>query len=265
MAIDYLGKIKHQTLNFNPGINHITSENGNELLMAIKMLFYLEKQEPVMRVFGLNTVIKGTIEIEKEKEVFDITVFFNGKSPEYKILNIKTGKDITLEYTGMMNQSEENKAADIFFNDVEYHKRMCRILNPSKEDRQIIPKCTNGLGDTQTCRKYLKEVINSFQDKAFINVETGRLCLSKQGEFFLEEEQGNSVLANNLEESEKKIFELRCFLAYSEIWNELELIKDFNHIEKPILIAENSGFPDQKMAATIMKKILDSRQVFIIN
>lgn len=131
----------------------------------------------------------------------------------------------------------ENTIADMYCKDIEYHKRIRMYLCPNKEERQLIPKYTNGLGNTQTCRQYFKEIIKNYEKKQLDLNGERKLCLARDGEFYLEDNDGKCFYARDLKEKEKMWFELKCFLEFSRMWSGLEKIKDFNYEEKPIIIA----------------------------
>lgn len=211
-----------------------------------------------------STVIKAEIEISETVYYISATGLPDAKSFDY-VVTTKEGNPCD-DFYEMIHQSQEEERLSCFTYDRK--NRFSDKFKYYKDSEKYYSKkefsgLTDGIGDTRLFRACLNDHIKrSNQDfskdgiGAIIIDDTGRMVLDGKPSPFERE---------LLSESDSVVFEFLSFLNVCRFWQEIEEIRDLNHINWPVIIfdlAESLG--DSKALSDYVKEaLLSNRQIFI--
>lgn len=124
-------------------------------------------------------------------------------------------------------------------------------------------KVTDGFGETRSFRALINQYIRGFSPIRLHNGKDFWLHLMPTGQFVI---KNNNGLENpTLSESEDTLYHYLCFVCLAEFWSAAETIRNFNHINKPLIISDFLEHLDQSIdVSDILQRTAQiNRQIFL--
>ena len=211
-----------------------------------------------------STVIKAEIEISERVYYISATGSPDANSFDY-VVTTKEGKPCD-DFYEMIHQSQEEERLSCFTYDL--NNRFSDKFKYYKDTEKHYSKkefsgLTDGIGDTRLFRACLNDHIKrSNQDfskdgiGAIIIDDTGRMVSDGKPSPFEQEP---------LSGSDPVVFEFLSFLNVCRFWQEIEEIRDLNHVNWPMIIFDlTESLDDSKALSDCVKEaLLSNRQVFL--
>ncbi len=255
------------------GVNHFESSFDSQLAVLfpkiadiiIKAVGVILKSELLI---GKKPIIKEGTEIKAEIEITGTQYYVTATGvPETNIFeyDVKTQEEISCDdFYEMIHQSAEEESLSLFifdqknrFSDKFKHYKDIEKYYPKKRFSEL----TGGIGDTRVFRMSLNNHIkennqSKAEHKKLIIDDTGKIELHDASSHFDRE---------LLSESDAMIFEFLSFINVNRFWQNIELIRDFNHINWPLFIFDLAERTDEsiKLSDYLKKAISLKRQVFL--
>lgn len=138
----------------------------------------------------------------------------------------------------------ERRELGIFEKGVPYSERLKTYLEYSRSrGNNEFAERTLGICATATFRKCLKDYIKSFEPQKIFSDSQARISLHSDGVFAIEGENKGGGKIEGEGEAGKTSFclEILSYFNITCFWEELEKIRDFNYIKRPIVIAGVDG------------------------
>lgn len=212
-------------------------------------------------------IIRFFAEVDLGK-IFYIRGSVKEKAPIVQLqVNDADGKDCTEAYYGKLQQSAEERSVNCFsdFKRQKYPHRLYRYKDFEKYYPDgAFSKRTNGFGVTRCFRSFINQYIKAFQPVRLHSRKEFRLHLLPNGQFVVKNRNGPENLT--LSESENTLYHYLCFLYLAEFWSAAETMRNFNHINKPLIIADFLERIDQSVdVSEILRRTAQiNRQVFLL-
>lgn len=139
----------------------------------------------------------------------------------------------------------ERREPGIFEKGVPYSERLKTYLGYSRSrGNHEFAESTCGICATATFRKCLKDYIKFFEPQKIFSDSEARISLHSDGVFAIEGEnkgcgkiEGGKIEAEGEAGKTGFCLEILSYFNITCFWEELEKIRDFNYIKRPILIA----------------------------
>lgn len=211
-----------------------------------------------------STVIKAEIEISETVYYISATGLPDAKSFDY-VVTTKEGKPCD-DFYEMIHQSQEEERLSCFTYDRK--NRFSDKFKYYKDTEKYYSKkefsgLTDGIGDTRLFRSYLNNHIKK-SNQDYSKDSIGNLIIDDTGKMMLDGKP-SPFERELLSESDSVVFEFLSFLNVCRFWQEIEEIRDLNHINWPMIIfdlAESSDDP-KALSNCVKEALLSNRQVFL--
>lgn len=176
------------------------------------------------------------------------------------------GEECAEEYYEKLQQSAEERSVNCFsdFKRQKYPHRLFRY----KDSEKYYPagdfsKLTDGFGITHCFRGFINQYIREFQPIRLHNDKDFWLHLMSDGRFVVRNSDGAEI--SLLSESENIVYHYLCFICLAEFWSDAEMVRNFNHINKPLLITDFLERMDRSIDVTdILRRTTQlNRQTFL--
>ncbi len=158
----------------------------------------------------------------------------------------------------------ERREPGIFEKGVPYSERLKTYLEYSRSrGNNEFAERTCGICATATFRKCLKDYIKSFEPQKIFSDSEARISLHSDGVFAIEGENKGGA---NLEGEDGKngfCLEILSYFNITCFWEELEKIRNFNYIKRPIIIAGIDG-SDLKIIEALSHGVLRERSIIYV-
>ena len=96
---------------------------------------------------------------------------------------------------------------------------------------------TEGAGETRLFRKCLRDYIRNYVPEKLPGSKNLIISVADNGRFFAENEKTGEVV-EDLNETERMMFEYICFLKVNGFWKEFQEIRDMNHMDLPLFVSQ---------------------------
>ena len=148
------------------------------------------------------------------------------------------GEECTSEYFDLLTSSAEMDELTFFHRSrsQNYPDRLMRyndILTHYPEGD--FARITNGYGKTRSFRGFVADYIKHFKPICLNENKNLYLNLLPNGKFVITDSQICEVVS--LSESEKQMYHYYSFLSLADFWSRAEKIRNFNCVNKPLMIA----------------------------
>ncbi len=173
---------------------------------------------------------------------------------------------ICADFYEMIYQCAEEESLCFFTFDKKnrYSDRMRRYKDVEKYYAGgSFAELTDGIGNTRLFRSRLNEYVKSFMREENVFDNDRRMLISDIWKFVLNDSFDNTALSNK----DDVLFEYVCFMEINRFWQELEAIRDLNHVSWPLFISdmpEMTSGADQTPSWLKMTKNL-GRQVILLS
>ena len=147
------------------------------------------------------------------------------------------GNECTSEYFDLLTSNAEMDELTFFHRSRKnYPDRLMRyndILTHYPEGD--FARITNGYGKTRSFRGFVTSYIKHFKPICLNENKNLYLNLLPTGKFVITDSQICEVVS--LSESEKQMYQYYSFLSLADFWSRAEKIRNFNCVNKPLMIA----------------------------
>lgn len=243
IVLENIGSTDFFKESFNRGLNIVKTHDSETLAYS---LGYITANFPLCKSFPTllkrNSNIRSSLTLDKDY-IFDmqgnnekISSLLHQSREEDNLCFYKNGK-----FKNFPARLSEYKDFEFFYTKNRFSRE------------------TNGACRSRTFRAKLAEYIRNFKPQKLNPSKDFYMRINEKGEFYVE---GNP----DLSASESNLFDFLCFLNVIEFWQGFEVIKDFNHIKKPIIITELFEMIDESIPKDFILKRLEMlhRQIFLI-
>ncbi len=256
-------------LSFDKDFNAICGRKSLSVLGAIGTLL---KNRPLSEGAEVGKRQAGTIisaDIDAGHSVYRVSA--QSSKAEGKWIYdavLKDGKKMATDFYQLVRQCREEQ-------DVSWFSHANANLYPSYfqryRDTELFYKTgeffslTDGTGETRTFRSLLTEFISQFRPERLIPLKEYEIFLDKNGCFTVSNPKHPGQDAC-LSESDRLLFEYRCFLYINEFWSTVECIRDLHHEWPPVIISGLLEYLDPYVADSgeyMEKTARLGRQVFL--
>ena len=168
-------------------------------------------------------------------------------------------------------EQPERREPGIFEKGVPYSQRLKTYLEYSRtKDSNAFAERTLGICATATFRKCLKDYIKSFEPQKIFSDSQARISLHSDGVFAIEGwDKGGGKIGGGKIEGEGEAgktsvcLEILSYFNITCFWEELEKIRNFNYIKRPIVISGiDSG--DLKIIEALSHGVLQGRSIIYV-
>ena len=256
------GDLDSYETTFNPGIAILSSPFAksimNALLIAIKGRAFTDKR--------LNTdnftTVKVEAEIGGETYIITLTRSHESETLDYSVTN--AGGNLYRDFYERihLNPEEEDLTCFTYDRKNRYSNRFQRYKDIEKyHSKELFNSLTDGIGSAKLFRICLNEHLKKRSPRCSALNDILSLDMNDTGQFIF----NSSSLELEPSTTKDFLFEYLCFLNINLFWQNLETIRDFNHINWPLFIY---GWPELNARPSyyseyIKKAMLLNRQVFI--
>lgn len=144
------------------------------------------------------------------------------------------------EFYRMIHVLPEEEALSVFGKStkVSFSLKLLSYLEKEKyytRDEFLI--LTEGAGETRLFRKCLRDYIKTYVPEKLPGSKNLIVSVADNGRFFAENEKTGKVV-DDLNETERMMFEYICFLKVNGFWKGFQEIRDMNHTDLPLFISQ---------------------------
>ncbi len=240
LKIDDFEDVEHLELSFSPQVISLEMPVADTVRKAVAVILKSVR----MKDFAGDLCIKPGTSISAEIDINGEEYFVTARgSPEtggfeYDVRDDRG--DHRFDFYDMIHVCEEEDRLSCFHYDEgkPYSRRLKQYKDIEKYYPEgVFSEITDGIGCTRTFRALLNEYIKGFRYQRFPIRDDRRVAIRNDGEFVLTD-SGGAMEPISLTEGERKLFEYMCFLYVNDFWKRVELVRDINHVSRPVMIPE---------------------------
>lgn len=212
-----------------------------------------------------RTIIKVEIEISGKKYFITASGLKNKQGFAY---SVKTeDAELREDFYRMIHQSseEEHLSCFSFSSSDRFSDRFRNYKDAEKYySKTDFSKQTDGIGNTRAFRSCLNNHIKEWNNRNSGATGSNQIRIKENGETVIISSAGRCS-RDVLSESDSVLFEYLCYLSINQFWQKVEEIRDFNHINWPLVVFDLCERTDEtvELSDYIEKALALNRQVFI--
>lgn len=244
---------------FNDRLNVIKS---NDL---IKDIIALLMDDPISKTYPNTTSFFATVQVDDK--IFNIGGEKLLGEKVWSVICYRDGsnEDCIAEYLSLLRQCSEEKCFNNFsnFKRKNYpHRLYCYKDSERYYPQGDFSRVTDGYGCTRSFRAFMNEYIQNFLPVKLCANKNYYLNLSPDGRFVVKDQNTDEI---SLSEGENVLYNYHCFLCLADFWSRAQKIRDFNRVNKPLVISDFIEKLDESISiAEILAKTNDIERQTII-
>lgn len=248
---------------FREDYNIISSQINDKILLALGKA---SKNQLFDNISPTGIVFSGMIARKDEPYKFVINekgeIYYDAAYKEYK-----NGEKVINpnQHTPQYEVTKEESICQIFEenNYNTYEKKLFEYKRYKNEiEDEEFNNQTNGYFTLEAFRTELTNYIKYFKTR---KIDEDFYLGMKSDGCFVAYEDAELKEEKDLSHSERLIFDYYCYLEVNNFWEEIEAIRDLNHIKKPLFIINFiNSFSDEEKKKHINSALESGRQVFYL-
>lgn len=262
MEITHFKDITHFATDFDPRLALIPEKFSESIHAALYILL-----GKTLKTRGIRSGTNLSAKFRIHEKIYSVSVTPKAAEKQEHTTVFCEGKKLSSKdfYESLQQSPEEDRLNRFDANPKTFYSDRLKLYKDPVRyfGKETFSEMTDGIGLTTAFRMCLKNYIKHYEPQNFWDIDPLYMILRNDGVFEIKSPTSPEKIVS-LSPDARLWFEFLCFININRFWNEVEEIRDLNHIGKPLFIKGFSPQNESFFTARPYPETAD-RQLFLLS